>query len=180
MKNGKLLKLKYFQFIRNFVILKFSYILNIHLFKIIANLIVGIFIPIILKIRWLPNIFEAVFFGKYNYYDFEINSLGEFLKEVYVRDFFLEYSLSIILILLPFQLIKDNYFLKNKRLSFFRKFQILTGILIVWIIILGSFSNVWMTPWWYNFTYLVFAVFFSLVFTTLLYFLVDRYMEKVK
>lgn len=154
--------------------------MNIQLYKIILNLIVGIFIPIVLKIRWLPNLFEAVFYGKYNYYDFQINSLGEFLKEVYVRGFWLEYVLGIILILLPFQLIKDNFHRKNKSLRFFRKVQILFGILIGWIIVLGTFSNIWIIPWWYNFVYLVYAVIFSLIFTSLLYFLVDRYAEKSK
>ncbi len=141
--------------------------------KIIGNLVVGIFVPFLLKIRWLPNVYDAVFYREYKYYDFEFNSLSEFLKEIYWNGFLLEYFLGLLFILLPFQLIKDHYKRKNKPLSFFSKFRVLAGIVISWVIIFGLFSNIWTIPWWHNFIYVAFALFFSLVITTLLYILVD-------
>lgn len=141
---------------------------------------VGLLAPIYFNIRWLPNVYDAIFNGVYHYYDFQIKSLNEFLYHVYGTLYLAEYAFSVIMVLLPFQLIKDYFFKKKNKLSFFGKWGILAGIMVSWILILGTFSNIWWTPWYYNFIYLAFSLGFGLVFTTLLYFMVDRYVEKNK
>ncbi len=153
---------------------------NMNFNKIIANLTAGLLMPVILNIRWLPNVYDAVFNGVYRYYDFQIKSFGEFLYHVYGSSYLIEYALSTILVLVPFQLIKDYFFKRKGKLSFLNKWGILTGIMVSWILICGSFSNIWWVPWYHNFIYLAFSVGFGLVFTTPLYFLVDRYTEKNK
>ena len=109
--------------------------MNILFRKIIGNLVVGILVPFLLKITWLPNVYDAVFYREYKYYDFEFNSLGDFLKEIYWNSFLLDYFLGLLFILLPFQLIKDHYNRKNKPLSFFSQFVLLAGIVIGWAIV---------------------------------------------
>jgi hypothetical protein len=153
---------------------------NMNFNKIIANITAGLLVPIFLNIRWFPNVYDAVFNGVYRYYDFQIKSLDEFLYHVYGSSYLFEYAFSVIMVLLPFQLIKD-YFLKKKgKLSFFGKWGILSAIIVSWILIWGSVSNIWTSPWYHNFIYLAFPLGFGLVFTTLLYFMVDRYVEKNK
>ena len=86
--------------------------------KIIVALFIALPIPIFLKIRWLPNVYDALFKGIYRYYDFEIETLREFLFHVYGSSYFIDYVLSVLMLMLPFQLIKDYYSKKNIRLSF--------------------------------------------------------------
>ena len=131
--------------------------------------------PIAFKVRWLPNVFDAIFYGDYVYYDFNISSLSEFLNTVYGTGYFVLSLLSIIFILAPFQLIKDYYFRKGIALSFIKRTSILTSIVLSIILCAGLFLNVWAIPWYDNYIYLVFALGFAVFFTTLLYFLIDRY-----
>jgi len=147
--------------------------------KITANLVVGLLAPIFFKIRWLPNVYDALFKGVYKYYDFQIDSLNEFLYHVYGDSYFIDYILSILLFMLPFQATKDYYLSRKKaRPAFLRKWLTLTAILFGWIIFWGCFSNIWAYPYYYNLIYLVYALSFGLIFITLLYFTVDRYVEK--
>ncbi len=145
------------------------------------NLLVGLLIPIALKIRWLPNVYDALFKGIYKYYDVRIDSLGEFLRYVYGNSYPIAYVLSIAMLLLPFQLIKDHYSLRMKvRISFLRKWIILSAIVAGWIALWGTVSNIWMIPIFHNVIYLAFAIAFGFIFTSLLYLTVDQYVERDK
>lgn len=145
------------------------------------NLLVGLLIPIALKIRWLPNVYDALFKGIYKYYDVRIDSLGEFLRYVYGNSYPIAYVLSIAMLLLPFQLIKDHYSLRMKvRISFLRKWIILSAIVAGWIALWGTVSNIWMIPIFQNVIYLAFAIAFGFIFTSLLYLTVDQYVERDK
>ncbi|MCL7986760.1 hypothetical protein M8998_02280 [Sphingobacterium sp. lm-10] len=84
------------------------------------------------------------------------------------------------MILLPFQLVKDHYTGMGKSLSFGKKVFALSLLISILICLFGSFSNIWTIPWYYNFIYIVYAFGFGLLFTTLLYVMVDRYVEKGK
>ncbi|RAV27408.1 hypothetical protein DN748_18820 [Sinomicrobium soli] len=146
--------------------------------KIIVPLFIALPIPIFLKIRWLPNVYDALFKGIYRYYDFEIETLREFIFHVYGSSYFIDYVLSVLMLMLPFQLIKDYYSKKNIRLSFLKKWGILTCIVSGWIILLGTFSNIWWVPWYKNMIYIAYALFLGLICTTLLYFAIDRHVDK--
>lgn len=146
--------------------------------KIIMNLLIGLLLPIVLKIRWLPNVYDALFKGIYKYYDFRIGSLQEFLYHVYGDSYFVDYVLFLIMFLLPFQLIKDHYFKIGKRLSFYKKILLFSLIVCSVIVLWGLFSNIWRYPIHHNLIYLVYALGSGIIFGSLLYFSVDRYVEK--
>ncbi len=142
--------------------------------KIIMNFLIGLLLPIALSIRWFPHVYNAFFKGIYKYYDFRIESLGEFLYHVYGRTYFIEYFVHLFVLFLPFQLIKDYYFNTKKiRLSFLKKWGVLTSILLVWMLL-------WVPLRLEYWRFFVFAIGFGLVFTALLYFTIDRYVEKIK
>ncbi|ATL43526.1 hypothetical protein DSC47_10755 [Elizabethkingia miricola] len=146
--------------------------------KYISNLLIGLLIPLFLKLRWISNVYDAVVYEKYKYYDFQINSLNEFLYNVIGKSYLFDYILGVILILFPFQIIKDRLIYKGKKISFLQKVLLLSGIVMFEILVVGSFSNIWQTPWWSNLVYFIFSLTFGLLFTTLLYFTLDRYIEK--
>ena len=147
--------------------------------KVLINTLVSLLIPFFFMIRWLPNIYAGIIHGEYRYYDYRVNSFWELLSYVYGG---WTYPIGAIVgglvILLPFQLIKDGSEEKGTPLSFIKKWWILSGIVLGWVLAFGSISNIWTTPWWHNFIYPVFALIFGFVFNTLLYFGIDRYVEE--
>ncbi|MDF2517656.1 MAG: hypothetical protein K0R59_2952 [Sphingobacterium sp.] len=146
--------------------------------KIVGTILVGLLAPIMFKIGWLSAVIDAIFYSKYKYYDFQIDSLGVFLRHVYLETFVYEYLFAIIVIFLPFQLLKD-YYLKNRMpLNFFRKILLLSCIVAISIIIVGTFSNIWDIPWYNNFKYILFSLLFGIIFTTILYLVIDRFDER--
>lgn len=146
--------------------------------KIIMNFLIGLLLPIALSVQWLPNVYDAFFKGVYKYYDFRIGSLREFLYHVYGNSYFIDYVLFLIMFLLPFQLIKDHYYKIGKRLSFYKKILLFSLIVGCLIIFWGLFSNIWIYPIYHNLIYLVYAFGSGVIFGSLLYFSVDRYVEK--
>lgn len=140
--------------------------------KITINLLVGLLLPIALVISWFTNIYGTFFKGVYRYYDFRIDSLGEFLYHVYGRYYFVAYFIHLFVLFSPLQLIKDYYYkTKRVRLSFLIKWAILTMMLTGWMVL-------WIPFGFFNLTYFLFVIGFDLVFTTLLYWTIDRYTEK--
>lgn len=145
--------------------------------KITGSLLASLLAPIVFLARWLPNVFGAIFYQRYNYYDFHITSLGELLCAVYCQTFLPVALAAFIFIFIPFQITKDHFLRKGRRLTFLGKAGLLSGTVLIVIIVCGLFSNIWMIPWHKNLFYIVFALGFSAFFTTLLYFLVDRHEE---
>ncbi|MDM1551655.1 hypothetical protein [Empedobacter falsenii] len=143
--------------------------------KIVVNLSVAfILFPLLLISKDLENILK----GNYQYYDSYYNSLNEYLyvllhAQVYPFSSFLFLSF----ILIPFQLIKDYYYKKRKTLIFLKKVVCFFLILIVFTLILGTFSNIWLVPWWHNLIYIFYSFLVALLFTTILYLLIDRWTE---
>lgn len=147
--------------------------------KVLINTLMSLLIPFFFMIRWLPNIYAGVFHGEYRYYDYRVNSLWELLSYVYGGwTYLIGAIVGGLVILLPFQLIKDGSEEKGTPLSFIKKWGVLSGIVLGWVLVFGSFSNIWTPPWWYNFIYPVFALVFGFVFNTLLYFGIDRYVKR--
>lgn len=86
--------------------------------------------------------------------------------------YFAMYFIHLFVLFLPFQLIKDYYFnTKNIKLSFLKKWGILTSIMIGWMIL-------WVPIRIEYSMFLIFAISFGLFFTVLLYVAIDRYTEK--
>lgn len=143
--------------------------------KIIGNIIAAFLSPIYLYIRWLPNLFDAIVYKKYTYYDFQISSLKELIIDIY-NDYLIIFLLALIIVFIPFQLIKDYFYSQKQRLSFLQKSLFLTAQVVLIIIIWGLFSNVFVLPWYKNLFYLVFAFGFGFIFSGLLYLFIDRYL----
>lgn len=143
--------------------------------KILINLFCAFIVQFFLLIRWLPNLIDAVFYQKYVYYNFKINSLSEFILIVYGDSYIIMSLIAMIFIFLPFQLIKDYYYKKGVFLNLFQRIGILTGIFIILILIFGAFNNIWVAPWYKNILYLAFAIGFGTLFSIILYFTIDRY-----
>lgn len=144
--------------------------------KIICNMVICLIMPLLNLFR-LPFLFDAIFYQKYIYYDFDINSFSEFFYYVYGKDYFIIYFIFLLFILFPFQLIKDYYFRKDIYLPFFKKVIILMCIIISFILLLGTFSNIWVLPWWKNLAYVVYSFIYSLILSTLTYYSIDKYVE---
>jgi hypothetical protein len=143
--------------------------------KIIVNLLVAFFIfPTFIFIKDL-----IIIDVEYYPYDLDRNSLVDYLYVFWNHyfDFLIPIMLSL-LILLPFQLIKDGQYRRGTRYSFARKWIILMSLLSGAILLWGSFSNIWVDPWWKNLYYLLFVALFGLSVNGLLYLFIDRRIEK--
>lgn len=146
--------------------------------KIIGNILVSLLIPILFSVRWFPAIYKGIFYGEYEYYDFQVNTFGELLGYIYGGvGYFFGAILGYIAIILPFQIIKESRYNKGKVNSFKFKWVIISLIVLLWILIFGTFSNIWMVPWWHNLIYIGFSFGFGLICNTVLYLGVDRYVE---
>lgn len=145
--------------------------------KMVGIIFCALLSPIAFSIRWLPNVIKAILYEKYEYYDSHVTTLRQFLSLVYHASY-IEVFLSLFFIFLPFELIKHYRYEKNYDLSFLKKIGILSGIVVLLILAFGSFSNIWVIPWYKNFVYLIFAICFGLFFGTILHFMVDRYQKK--
>lgn len=144
------------------------------------NLLAAFLAPFILLFGSFRDLFNAVFYQRYKYHDFQIDSLKEYLYVVYGQMYIPFFILSLILFFLPFQLLK-NYYRKEgkyKMLTFFRKWILLTLIILCWIIFWGMFTNIWGFPLYKNLIYIPFAAVNSLVFTTFFHFTLDRYEDR--
>lgn len=143
--------------------------------KIGFNIIVGSFVfPMILKIQqWFSPGVDS------------IKQDGAGLRAILIAIFgdpfyFLNAIGFSILILLPFQLIKDYHYTKGKGLQFPQKVLYFSMLILLLIGLFGSFSNIWWVPWYKNIGYVVYALGLGLVCTTILHFTIDRYTEKNK
>ncbi|WP_164112204.1 MULTISPECIES: hypothetical protein [Sphingobacterium] len=133
-------------------------------------------VALIAPVRWWPNIYNGVVYGKYEYYDFHIETLGELLYQIYGQTYGFVYIFSLILVLLPFQIIKSYCYNKNNRaLKLWKKCLILFGIMSV------VFAFLFRPPMTEMRERLeLFAILLALgtLFALILYFCVDRYVER--
>lgn len=81
--------------------------------KLIFNLLIGSIFPILINIRWIPNIYNAIVYERYTYYNVQVESLQELLEYIYEGTYMLVYIVSLLCILLPFQLIKNCAYSKS-------------------------------------------------------------------
>lgn len=137
--------------------------------KILVNIIVALIgFPLFLSIKYWPNIIK----GQYQYYDGYYDSLYDYIYVVALHP--MAYPLAPILFLvffsLPFQLLKDYCLKKGKTFSFIQKIAALSVVIACIFLLYGGFMRFWFV--------IGYAFCFGLYFTTLLYFLIDRYEEQ--
>lgn len=147
--------------------------------KILLNLLAACLVPIVLSLLSLPDLYNAVFHQQYEYYDFRIESLDRYLYLKYGQVFIPLLIISLIFFFFPFQLIKDIYRRdgNSEMLTFFRKWLLLTLIILASIVFFGSIFNIWWDPLYKNLVYIPFAAGFGLIFTTFFHYTLDRYQE---
>jgi|GEM_PF-1139507 len=146
--------------------------------KITLNLLLALLSPFILHIGALPSIYRALVLGEYENNGRRFASFQEYFASVYDYGvFFLLYFLCLIFLLLPFQLIKDHQKKTGRNYTLYKKFLTLFALFLFYIVMLGCFvMNLFVTdPWYFNLLYPGLAALFSLVFTLLTYFFIDRY-----
>lgn len=144
--------------------------------KIIGNMLVAIFMPIIASARWFPNIYKAIFHHVYEYYDFHIETLSELIYYTLFESFGLLYTWSLVFILFPFQLIKDYHYNRDKKgLALWKKCLLLSGIIAFWFALLFRPPITEMKD-----RIILFASIFLIgtLFSLILYITVDRYVER--
>lgn len=141
--------------------------------KVLSNILVSFFIfPLLMQLKyWMGSSIHRI----ENHDTFtEIMATKSFSASIY---FILSFGI-LMLVFLPFQLIKDHYLKNGKKMWFIKKALLLASLLSIVIILFGSFSNIWQTPWYENLVYLAFALGFGVFFALLLYFLTDRHEER--
>jgi hypothetical protein len=147
--------------------------------KILWNFILAfVIIPLLSYYQYIYN----AFIGNYEYYDSDIKSFKEYLNVTLWRwDNLLISIISLIFVLIPFQLIKDyRYSINKKAIIYFEKLVLLFSILSILIIVFFFFLvNIWISPWWKNLGYFIFMLILSLLFTSFLYFTIDKYVETI-
>lgn len=139
--------------------------------KIIFNIIIGyVLFPIFLIFREWNNFINGI----YKYEDIVYESLYEYLIDyLHTLAYPLVPTIFLLIVLLPFQLIKDSYFNRfNKPLNLWLKFVVLVLILFLvyfFLITRGHMKNFWLS-----------TICFGAIYTLILYFTVDRYVETPK
>lgn len=141
--------------------------------KLLGNSITALLTPFLIGCYNIPSLYKAIFYKEYKYYDFDISTFSDFFYYTYGQFYIIIYILSLIFFFLPFQLIKDYYITKKENLSFIKKVYIFSAIILTCILILGSFINIWIYPYWYNLLYIIFSFVLAIILTTILYYLVD-------
>ncbi len=142
--------------------------------KLFGNILITLCSPIFFAMRWWPETFNAFFYGRYEYYDFNIHTLEEFLFYVYVEHYFVIALLALLFVFLPFQVIKDIFSRRRKSLTLFHKGLILSSILLLILALYGTFNAFWARPWKEIVGYLLSAFALGFIFSYLLYWVVDR------
>lgn len=150
--------------------------------KIVVNLIAGFVIfPMIIFFKDLALIKELWYFGYGYSYDRNVlyDYVRIFINEYMIEDvFFLGSIFFTLLILVPFQLVKNYYYNRNgKGLRFLKKSLILWGLLSV---VFAFLFRPPMTEVQERIELFVSLLSIASFFTLLLYFTIDRFVEKAR
>lgn len=144
--------------------------------KIMVNIVVGLLVfPLLL----LGRKWEVLVSGIYRIEDTYYPDFISFVR-VWLHDtaYPIPSMLFLIFILTPFQLIKDDHFNEGKRLSFWKKCLIFAVILTICMIFIGLLVNAMHPIWYKNLIYPAILISYSILFPAILYWTVDRYVEK--
>ena len=137
--------------------------------KIIVNVFMAfVVLQVLVNFEYIYNSIE----GNYHYLDSYYADVGEYLKiTVFNEGNFTISVLSLIFFFLPFQIIKDFFLRKNKKLSFFKKCVLFFAIVLAISAIGGSFFT-------FNMISFMTITGTTLLFNILLYFTLDKYVEQ--
>ncbi|MDV3875791.1 hypothetical protein CMU01_07050 [Elizabethkingia anophelis] len=137
--------------------------------KILVNIFVSfIVLQIFINFNYICNIIK----GDYKYFDTTYTNINEYLKiTIFTFGNLMISILSLILVFLPFQMTKDYFYNKGKKLSFIKKWLVILGLIILW-------SLIWRGSLIFNVLSIGIMVVISLFFNILFYFIIDKYVEK--
>lgn len=75
---------------------------------------------------------------------------------------------------LVFILLTYNLLITQRKITLLRKIVLFELILILFICIVGTFSNIWMFPHWKNLVYLITSFIYSCFFSILIHIFIDK------
>jgi len=144
--------------------------------KIIVNMLLAfVFMP-------LFSLLLSLYVSKNGYFvEGGKITIQEIFKRT-IQDFSNSFVIGIFLlfiVLLPYQIIIDYFYAKEKKLSITKKFLVFCGLMIFFIGVgMSTLYGFFLTPVWHNLTWLLVVVISSIVFVLLHYLAIDRYVEK--
>lgn len=139
--------------------------------KILINIFVSfIVLQLFINFNYIYNIVK----GDYKYFDTTYTNIGEYLSiTVFTFGNLIISILSLFLIFFPFQIFKDYYYNKGSKLSFIKKWGVIFILIFLW-------SLIWRGSLIFNISSILIMTATALFFNILLYFLIDKYVEKSK
>lgn len=137
--------------------------------KILVNIFVSfIVLQIFINFNYICNIIK----GDYKYFDTTYTNINEYLKiTIFTFGNLMISILSLILVFLPFQMTKDYFYNKGKKLSFIKKWLVILGLIILW-------SLIWRGSLIFNVLSIIIMITVSLLFNIVFYFMIDKHVEK--
>ncbi|KFC34146.1 hypothetical protein CMT87_17035 [Elizabethkingia anophelis] len=139
--------------------------------KILINIFAS-FIVLQLFINF--NYVCSIIKGNYKYFDTTYINIKEYLEvTIFTFGNLIVSILSLILVFLPFQIIKDHYYNKGHKLTFIKKWLIIFALIFIW-------SFIWRGSLIFNILSILIMIATALFFNILLYLLIDKYAEKSK
>ncbi len=130
--------------------------------RIIANILLAF-----IGVPMIKLIFD--YFKIKNDSTFFFGTFLEYERIMAATTFFILPFSFLIFILLPY-----NLLIARREFTLLTKIGVFEIILIIFICILGTFSNIWMIPYWKNFIYVLTSLIYSTIFSTLIHLFVDR------
>lgn len=145
--------------------------------RILVNILAACLLPLILV---AGDLYDAVTSPqRYQPDEFQIGLLIEYFYDHHWDTSIRMAVLSLMLIFLPFQLIKSFYLSSEKKpISFIRKWIVLSVIISIWFFLAGAIVVFWLTPWYRIPLTIAFPFLIGLIFTTFFHYTLDRYERK--
>ncbi|MGM9476100.1 hypothetical protein ACS5PU_06710 [Pedobacter sp. GSP4] len=131
--------------------------------RIISNIVLAFIIVPIIKL-----IFDYIKIKDGS--SFFLGSFIEYEKLMALTTFLILPLGFAIFILLPYNLIIT----RRKKSNLISKIILFELIIIICICIIGTFHNIWMSPYWKNIYYLIGSSIYSCLFATAIHFFVDK------
>lgn len=131
---------------------------------------------IIVNILLAFLILPLTIYGRHYYY-FEIvghsssysGPFKEYARMIATSVLLVAPILFLLLVLLPYNLI-----IMHKNLSYIQKVLVFILIMVIDLCLIGSFSNIWVAPYWKNIYYLIFFIVYGFLFVSIIHLFVDQ------
>lgn len=142
--------------------------------RILVNLFIAFVLLSFLKFSW--DFITIIILKDYSAFS---GTFLEYQKMIAVTAYIQVPILFLITVLLPYQII-INRLSRTKNLKLIHKILLFELVLVIFWCLLGTFLNVWLTPYWKNLYYPIIFLLIAVPSAFLLHWLVDTKVEKNK